>query len=62
MKCFITIYIINKPFTEFIKLDMLNQVGQLPVKVRWQDIPLTSRFLDEAFKNNTLTEYNTLTE
>ena len=31
---------------------MWQQVGQLSVKVRLQDIPLTSWSLAEAFKNN----------
>ena len=28
------------------------QVGQLPFKARWQDVPLASRSLAKAFKDN----------
>ena len=28
------------------------QVGQLPIKAGWQDVPLAFRSLAEAFKNN----------
>ena len=30
---------------------MWQQVGQLPIKTRWQDIPLASWSLAEGFKN-----------
>ena len=31
---------------------MCQQVGQSPIKARWQDVSLASWILAEAFKNN----------